>query len=331
MRFVVRVASVTSAPNPRYFGRRKGLTWLNYLNDRVAGLSAVVIPGTIRDSLYILDGLLDIDLHHRPDMIATDTASYSDQVFGLFALLGYRFSPRLADLPDQRFWTASPTDNYGALAATARNKLDIDLIAAHWDDMLRVAGSLVTGRVRAADLLRVTRAGGSLTALGRAIAEYGRIAKTSTCSTSSTTTTPTVAKSTTNSTSTSPARRSPGACSTDEPARSTSPTAKAKKTSSSRSGSCSTPSSCGTPDTSTLRSTSSDNNTSRSPTTTSPASHHCSSDPGLRRLLPFMAPVDHASSSRPASGQPASFDLTHSAPSRESPFGRVIRSSRARR
>ena len=101
MRFVVRVASVTSAPNPRYFGRRKGLTWLNYLNDRVAGLSAVVIPGTIRDSLYILDGLLDIDLHHRPDMIATDTASYSDQVFGLFALLGYRFSPRLADLPDQ--------------------------------------------------------------------------------------------------------------------------------------------------------------------------------------------------------------------------------------
>ena len=37
-------------------------------------------------------------------MIVTDTASYSDIVFGLFRLLGYQFSPRLEDLPDQRLW-----------------------------------------------------------------------------------------------------------------------------------------------------------------------------------------------------------------------------------
>ena len=28
----------------------------------------------------------------------TDTGAYSDVVFGLFRLLGYRFSPRLADV-----------------------------------------------------------------------------------------------------------------------------------------------------------------------------------------------------------------------------------------
>nr|WP_276140917.1 Tn3 family transposase [Sciscionella marina] len=39
-------------------------------------------------------------------MIATDHASYSDMVFGLFTMLGYRFSPRLRDLADQRFWRA---------------------------------------------------------------------------------------------------------------------------------------------------------------------------------------------------------------------------------
>jgi len=101
MRFVVPVATVNAGANPRYFGRGRGLTWLNYLNDQVAGLGAVVVPGTVRDSLHILDGLLDLDGGQRPEMVATDTASYSDQIFGLFTLLGYRFSPRLAGLPDQ--------------------------------------------------------------------------------------------------------------------------------------------------------------------------------------------------------------------------------------
>ena len=34
----------------------------------------------------------------------TDTGAYSDVVFGLFHLLGYRFSPRLADIGGTRFW-----------------------------------------------------------------------------------------------------------------------------------------------------------------------------------------------------------------------------------
>jgi hypothetical protein len=31
--------------------------------------------------------------------VATDNASYSDMVFGVFAILNYRFAPRFADLP----------------------------------------------------------------------------------------------------------------------------------------------------------------------------------------------------------------------------------------
>lgn len=44
--------------------------------------------------------------------------------------------------------------------------------------MLRVAGSLVTGQVRAYDLLRMFGREGRPTPLGQAFAEYGRIAKT---------------------------------------------------------------------------------------------------------------------------------------------------------
>ena len=78
------------------------MTWLNAINDQVAGIGATVVPGTMRDSLHILDTMLN-HAGPKPEMVATDTASYSDIVFGLFRMLGYRFSPRITDLSDQRF------------------------------------------------------------------------------------------------------------------------------------------------------------------------------------------------------------------------------------
>lgn len=142
----------------------------------------MVVPGTMRDSLHILDTMLNLDAGPKPEMIATDTASYSDIVFGLFRLLGHRFSPRIADLSDQRFWRATlpgaPEGDYGPLNALARHRVSLARIRAHWDDMTRVAGSLVTSQVRAYDLLRMLGRDGHPSALGQAFAEYGRIAKT---------------------------------------------------------------------------------------------------------------------------------------------------------
>jgi len=108
----------------------------------------------------------------------TDTAGYTDQVFGLFRLLGYQFSPRLADLGDARFWRTNPAADYGPLNGIARHRVNTDLIASSWDDLLRVAGSLSTGAVRASEILRVLQGGGRPTPTGRAVAELGRIAKT---------------------------------------------------------------------------------------------------------------------------------------------------------
>ena len=72
----------------------------------VIGIGQMVVPGTPRDSLFILDALLNLDGGVKPEMVATDNASYSDMVFGIFKMLGYRFSPRFKDLADQRFWKA---------------------------------------------------------------------------------------------------------------------------------------------------------------------------------------------------------------------------------
>jgi len=178
LRFVVPVRTLNAGPNPRYFGPGRGVTYLNFLSDQFAGFHAIVVPGTLRDSLHILDGLLEQQTSLQPVELMTDTAGYSDQVFGLFRLLGYQFSPRLADIGSARFWRITRTADYGPLNGLARHHINTDLIAAHWDDLLRVAGSLATGTVRASELLRVLQGGGRPTPLGRAVAELGRITKT---------------------------------------------------------------------------------------------------------------------------------------------------------
>ncbi|MGY3064199.1 TnpA family transposase [Streptomyces sp. TE3672] len=79
LRFVVPKRSINSAPSPKYFGQKRGLTWLNALNDQVSGIGAMLVPGTPRDSLFILDTLLNLDGGVRPEMVATDNASPVDR------------------------------------------------------------------------------------------------------------------------------------------------------------------------------------------------------------------------------------------------------------
>lgn len=57
----------------------------------------------------------------------------------------------------------------------SRHTVRLDRIRAHWDDMLRVAGSLTTGQVGANDLIRMLSRDGRPTGLGDAFAHYGRI------------------------------------------------------------------------------------------------------------------------------------------------------------
>ena len=98
MRFVVPVRTVHASPNPKYFGRHRGVTYYNLMSDQGTGLNAMIVPGTLRDSLVLLSVLLEQQTELQPTQIMTDTGAYTDVIFGLFRLLGYRFSPRLADI-----------------------------------------------------------------------------------------------------------------------------------------------------------------------------------------------------------------------------------------
>src|SRR5271156_4003298 len=108
------------------------------MSDQFSGLNDITVPGTLRDSLILLAAVLEQQTELQPTQIMTDTGAYSDIVFGLFRLLGFRFSPRLADIGGARFWRIDPKADYGPLNAIARHQIKPRLIVPHWDDMLRI-------------------------------------------------------------------------------------------------------------------------------------------------------------------------------------------------
>jgi TnpA family transposase len=178
LRFVTPVRTINAGPNRKYFGAERGVTYYNFTSDQCTGFHGIVIPGTLRDSLYILEGLLEHQTSLRPTELMTDTAGASDIVFGLFWLLGFQFSPRLADIGGARFWRIDPQADYGVLNYVSRHRVKLERIRRNWDDMLRVAGSLKMGTVSASELMRSLLSSERPSTLARAIGDLGRIPKT---------------------------------------------------------------------------------------------------------------------------------------------------------
>jgi hypothetical protein len=56
-----------------------------------------------------------------------------------------------------------------------RTKINTRLVNDNWDELLRVAASLLTGAVKVSELLRYLAGGGTPTPIGRALMELGRL------------------------------------------------------------------------------------------------------------------------------------------------------------
>ncbi|MFI6792044.1 Tn3 family transposase [Nonomuraea sp. NPDC050383] len=177
MRFVVPVPAAFARPNRKFFGSKRGMTWLNAINDQGIGRGAKIVSGTVRDSLHMVDVIFGLDGGELPEIVVSDTGSYSDLTFGLLELLNISYRPALADLPDQKGWRIDPGADYGPLNTFARGRIDLRKVRRMWPDILRVVASIYTGTVRAFDVVTMLQRDGHPTALGEAIAAYGRIFK----------------------------------------------------------------------------------------------------------------------------------------------------------
>ena len=138
----------------------------------------MVVPGTLRDSLAILALLLEQETELDPTHIMTDTAAYSDAVFGLFWLLGYQFCPRLADIGGARIWRVDREANYGPLGDIAEGKINTRIIIENWTDLIRLAGSLKLGHLKAESVMRILQVRDRPTTLAKTLVQLGRLIKT---------------------------------------------------------------------------------------------------------------------------------------------------------
>ncbi len=86
--------------NPKY-GSEPGAQYYTHISDQYSPFHSSLTE-MIRDSTYMIDGLLYHDSDIEIEEHYTDTAGFTDHVFALMYLLGFRFSPRIKDLSDKK-------------------------------------------------------------------------------------------------------------------------------------------------------------------------------------------------------------------------------------
>ena len=178
VRFTVPVQTLYAGSNPRYFGlRHKGATWLNVVNDQVMGLGGVVVPGTLRDSLFWTRFTpATAARSRRPSSRTPRRTPTSSSACSRSAATSSRRESPASPTPGCGGPTPPPTTGRSSWYRTTPSVWTGS--ARTGATLLRVAGSLTLGEVRGHDLIRMLSRDGRPTGLGDAFAHYGRIFKT---------------------------------------------------------------------------------------------------------------------------------------------------------
>ena len=161
-----------------HYGHKPGVKFYTHISDRYAPFYTKVIAATASEALHVLDALL----YHRSDLSLTrhhtDGGGVSDHVFALCSLLGFQFAPRIPDLKDRRLYVFDDAADYPTLEKLIAAKIDITLIAAHWNEILRVAASISSGQVTASVIMRQLAAYPRQNGVAMALREFGRLERT---------------------------------------------------------------------------------------------------------------------------------------------------------
>ena len=167
----------TATINAKY-GRDPTVTFYTHVSDQYAPFHTKVINSTVRDALYVLDGLLGHDTDLRIREHYTDTAGFTDQVFGTCHMLGFRFAPRIRDLGDHKIYPIAKPAKYPALQSLIGGTVRTKRIEQYWDDLLRLICSIGLGTVSASLILGKLAAYPRQNGLALALRELGRIERT---------------------------------------------------------------------------------------------------------------------------------------------------------
>ncbi len=160
------------------YGTAPGLKAYTHVSDQFGPFATQTIPATVNEAPYILDGLLMNETGKRVREQYADTGGFTDHVFGMTSLLGYRFVPRIRDLPSKRLHVFDPSNAPIALKGLIGGKIRTDTITTNWPDILRSAATMAAGIMPPSQLLRKFASYPRQHDLAVALREIGRIERT---------------------------------------------------------------------------------------------------------------------------------------------------------
>ncbi len=160
------------------YGREPGLKAYTHVSDQFAPFAIQTIPATVSEAPYILDGLLMNETGKRIREQYADTGGFTDHVFAVTSILGYRFIPRIRDLPSKRLYVFDPANSPKELRGLLGGKIREGLITSNWPDILRIAATMTAGTIAPSQILRKLASYPRQNDLAAALREIGRVERT---------------------------------------------------------------------------------------------------------------------------------------------------------
>lgn len=177
MRVQIGVSSLHADSNPHY-ATGKGATMYRFISNQFSSFYTKVINTNARDAVHVIDGLLCHETELKIEEHYTDTAGYTDQVFGLSHLLGFRFAPRIRDVSELKLYSFSKPTDHAELKNLFHGRINIKIIKENYDDVLRLAHSIREGVVSGSLIIRKLGSYARNNKVATALREMGRIEKT---------------------------------------------------------------------------------------------------------------------------------------------------------
>lgn len=172
-----RQGEAMNTVNARY-GNDPGIKAYTHVNDRFAPFASQSIPATVSEAPYLLDGLTMNEAGRRIEEQYADTGGFTDHLFGISAMLGYRLVLRIRDLPSKRLYVFDPAATPTELRPLVGGKAREALIVSNWPDLFRCAATMSAGQVAPSRILRKLAAYPRQNDLAAALREVGRIERT---------------------------------------------------------------------------------------------------------------------------------------------------------
>jgi TnpA family transposase len=170
-------AEATGHVNPKY-GNDPGRLVYTHISDHYSPFHSRLVNVGDRDATWVLDRLLYHESELQIREHYTDTAGFTDHLFALMQLLGYRFAPRIRNLGDTRLYTPTRDHQLATLTPLIGGPINTATIVQHWDEILRLATSIKTGTVTASLMMRKLGAYPRQNGLATALRELGRVERT---------------------------------------------------------------------------------------------------------------------------------------------------------